>query len=272
MSTVTVDGVDWAMVERGTGHPLLLVHGFTGAAIAWAEHLDAFSATSRVIAPDLPGHGGTPVEPPERMTVERTADDLARLLATLGALPACVVGYSLGARIALSLAIAHPGVVDRLLLESPSAGLGTAAEREDRRTEDEALATAIERNGIDAFVDEWERLPVFASHDAMPPERAARVRVMRRANSAAGLAASLRAAGQGSMEPLFDRLADVRAPTLVITGAFDERGRPRAERVSRGIPGARLAVVDDAGHTPHDEQPSAFRRLALDFLQEDRPA
>jgi pimeloyl-ACP methyl ester carboxylesterase len=74
------------------------------------------------------------------------------------------------------------------------------------------------------------------------------------------------------MEPLFDRLASVRAPTLVIAGAHDDRGRPRAEQVARGISGARLAIIADAGHTPHEEQPVAFRRLALDFLLEDPAA
>jgi 2-succinyl-6-hydroxy-2,4-cyclohexadiene-1-carboxylate synthase len=95
---------------------------------------------------------------------------------------------------------------------------------------------------------------------------------MRRGNTAAGLAASLRGAGQGAMEPLFDRLALVTAPTLVIAGGLDDAGRPRAARVASGIPGARLAVVDDAGHTPHDEQPDAFRHLVLDFLEEDPAA
>jgi pimeloyl-ACP methyl ester carboxylesterase len=118
----------------------------------------------------------------------------------------------------------------------------------------------------------WERQPVFATHAALPPARAARLRAMRLANRPAGLAASLRGAGQGSMEPLFGRLAAVGAPTIVIAGALDDRGRPRAERVARGIPGARLEIVDSAGHTPHEEQPAAFRRLALDFLQEDPAA
>jgi pimeloyl-ACP methyl ester carboxylesterase len=74
------------------------------------------------------------------------------------------------------------------------------------------------------------------------------------------------------MEPLFDRLAGIDRPALVIAGALDDRGLSRAARVADGIPGARLAIVDGAGHTPHDEQPRAFRRLALDFLQEDRAA
>ena len=62
------------------------------------------------------------------------------------------------------------------------------------------------------------------------------------------------------------------APTLVIAGALDDRGRPRAEQVARGIPGARLEIIDGAGHTPHEERPRAFRRLVLDFLLEDPAA
>jgi 2-succinyl-6-hydroxy-2,4-cyclohexadiene-1-carboxylate synthase len=268
MITIDLDGVACAVRELGSGRPLLLLHGFTGSGSSWAGHVSGFARTRRTIAPDLPGHGVSGTSTPERMTVERTADDLATLLARLGARPSDVLGYSLGGRIALRLAVAHPDAVDRLVLESPSAGLERPDERAARRAADERLATRIERDGIEAFVDEWERNPVFASQVASPPESAARVRAIRLANTPAGLAASLRAAGQGVMEPLFDRLGDVIARTLVIAGALDDIGLPRAERVAAGIPGARLAVVEGAGHTPHDEQPATFRRLVLDFLQE----
>ena len=141
--------------------------------------------------------------------------------------------------------------------------------RAERRAADEALADRIERDGIPAFVAEWEAQPIFATQAALPPARAARIRAIRLANRPDGLAASLRGAGQGVMEPLADRLGEVRAPTLVIAGAA-RRSRPtRAESVAAGIPGARLAIVDGSGHTPHDERPARFRRLALDFLQED---
>jgi pimeloyl-ACP methyl ester carboxylesterase len=155
-----------------------------------------------------------------------------------------------------------------LVLESPSAGFAAASERIARRDADEALARRIERNGIEAFVDEWEQQPTFASHAAMPAARRARLRKVRLANSPGALADSLRGAGQGTMGPLVDRLQDITVPTLVITGALDTRGRPRAEEVARGIPGARLAIVNGAGHTPHDERPAQFRRLVMDFLEE----
>ena len=272
MSGIVIDGLRWEVRARGQGRPLLVLHGFTGRGTAWGAHATAFAGAFRVITVDLPGHGRSGTAQPERMGVERSAADLATILRGANAAPADVLGYSLGARIALRLAVAHPDVVRRLVLESPSAGLATVGERAARRRADEDLAATIEGDGVAAFVAGWERQPVFASHAALPPARATRLHAMRLANSPDGLAASLRGAGQGSMVPLFDLLAAVGAPTLVIAGAFDDRGRPRAEQVARGIPGARLEIIANAGHTPHEEQPAAFRSIALDFLQEDPTA
>lgn len=268
MTRVVIDGLGWEVRARGGGEPVLLVHGFSGRGASWGGHAAALRRAFRTVVVDLPGHGRSGTAEPARMSVERTADDLAAILGCLDAVPAHVVGYSLGGRVALRLAVAHPAVVRRLVLESPSAGLATAAERAARRAADEAMADALERGGVAAFVDRWEAQPVFASHAALAPARAARQRAIRLANRADGLAASLRGAGQGAMTPLFDRLASVTAPTLVIAGALDAVGLARAEAVAEGIPAARIALVDGAGHTPHLERPAAFRRLVLDFLQE----
>jgi 2-succinyl-6-hydroxy-2,4-cyclohexadiene-1-carboxylate synthase len=264
--------IDWNVAERGCGPALVALHGFTGSIAAWDLHVPALAERRRLLLVDLPGHGRTHLPDPDIATVERSAADLAALLLDMAAAPADVLGYSLGARIALRLAIAHPEVVARLVLESPSAGIADPGARAARRAADEELAGRIEAGPIAAFVDEWERSAVFASHAALPPERARRIRAMRLANDPAGLAASLRAAGQGSMEPLHDRLPEVAAATLVIAGALDTVGRPRAEQVAAGIPGARLEIIEDAGHTPHDEQPEAFARLVSAFLQEDPAA
>jgi 2-succinyl-6-hydroxy-2,4-cyclohexadiene-1-carboxylate synthase len=273
MSGVIVDDVRWEVRSRGTGVPLLLIHGFTGRGSGWGSHATAFARAFRVVVVDLPGHGrsGTPRDP-ARASVERTADDLAAILRLEGCSPAHVLGYSLGARVALRLAVAHPEALRRLVLESPSAGLLTEGERRTRRADDEARAARLELHGMDAFVDEWEREPVFASQTGLPPARAARLRSDRLRNRPAGLAASLRGAGQGSMEPLQTRLGEVRAPTLVIAGALDPTGRTRAQAVAAGIPGARLEIVAGTGHAPHLETPTTFRSLALSFLKEDSAA
>ena len=273
MTAVFVDDRRWEVHVRGAGPALLLVHGFTGRATSWGAHATTFARGFRVVAPDLPGHGGShvPVDP-RCASVERSADDLAEILERLDAVPAHVVGYSLGARIALRLAIAHPGVVRRLVLESPSAGLATERERAARRVADDARAALLEREGIGAFVDAWEREPVFGSQASLPPAVSARLRAERLGNRPDGLAASLRGAGQGSTEPLHDRLGNVMSRTLVIAGGLDPGGLGRAEVVAAGIPGARLEIVAGSGHAPHLETPDAFRSLVLAYLKEDPAA
>ncbi len=273
MSGYLVGDLRWEVRVRGTGVPLLLLHGFMGRGSSWGAHATAFARQFRVVVVDLPGHGrsGIPSDP-ARAGVERSADDLAVILAREGCSPAHVLGYSLGARVALRLAASHPAAVRRLVLESPSAGPATDAERVARRAADSARATRLERDGIGAFVDEWEREPVLASLGRLPASRAERLRAERLRNRPAGLAASLRGAGQGSMEPLQQRLADIGARTLVIAGVLDPVGRARAEAVAAGIADSRLAIVAGVGHAPHLETPETFRSLALAFLKEDSAA
>ena len=255
------------VLTEGSGAPLLLLHGFTGSARMWSLQVEAWSADHRVIAPDLLGHAGSdaPAEP-AAYALERQATSLVDLLALLEAEPATIVGYSMGARLALVLALEHPRSVAQLVLESPSAGIADATERAARREADERLALEIERDGTDAFVERWESLPIFASHAGLPADLESHQRAERRRHTATGLAASLRGAGQGVMSPLHDRLALITSPTLVVAGALDAVGADRARVVAERIPDARLEVVDGAGHTPHLERPDTFERIIDEFL------
>jgi 2-succinyl-6-hydroxy-2,4-cyclohexadiene-1-carboxylate synthase len=260
------------VLTRGEGRPLVLLHGFTGSAGSWSLQLDGWAARHRIIAPDLLGHGGSeaPAEP-DRYALGAQASDLADLVELLEAAPADVVGYSMGARLALVLTLQHPEVVGRLILESPSAGVADAVARAQRRDADEALAREIERLGIEAFVERWERMPLFATHDRLPAEVQARLRQERLGHDPVGLAASLRGAGQGSMEPLHERLGQIEVPTQVLAGSLDEVGIARARVVSDAIPDAGLEIIAGSGHTPHLEQPDAFVAAVDRFLAESYP-
>ena len=203
---------------------------------------------------------------PARYALEHQADDLAALLAAIDALPADVVGYSMGARLALVLALRHPGAVSALLLESPSAGIADDRDRARRRAADEALATLLDHDGLAAFVEAWEAQPLLASQAALPEDARAALRAERLVHDPRGLAASLRGAGQGVMAPLGDRLPAIACPALVIAGVLDPAGLARARVVAAGLPGAQLEIVRGAGHTPHLEQPEAFLALARHHL------
>lgn len=266
MSLVAVNGVRYEVRVDGDGPPLLLIHGFTGRGSSWQPHLPALRRVATTIVVDLLGHGRSdaPADP-ARHSVEHQAADMAVIVALAGHGPADVLGYSFGARVALTLAFDSPGSVRRLILESPSAGIADPEERALRRSADEDLADAIEMDGIPEFVARWEALGLFATQQKLSPARRWRLHQARLQNSAVGLSGSLRGAGQGAMKPLHDRLAAVKVPTLVIGGELD-LVRSRAEYVASHIPGARLHIVPDAGHAPHIEKPTRFRAVVLPFL------
>lgn len=267
MARLAVNGVRLEVRAAGSGPPVILLHGFTGRGASWAAQLPGLRRSHRTIVVDLLGHGRSdaPADP-ARYAVACQAEDVAAILVRLGHVPADVVGYSMGARIALRLAAEHPAAVRRLVLESPSAGIADPVARSARRDRDDRLAEAIEREGVAAFVDRWEAQPVFASHATLPNGARARLRAQRLANRARGLAASLRGAGQGAEPPILDHLRHVYVPTLVIAGALDAVGRDRAATVASALPDARLEIVPGAGHTPHLERPVAFGRLVGAFL------
>ena len=251
--------------------PLVLLHGFTGSQASWAGVAAALRAGRRVVAIDLPGHGGTTIRSRAfDWSLRATADLVAETLAALRISAAAVLGYSMGGRLALQLALAHPERVERLVLESASAGLATAAARARRRAADTTLATAIERDGIAAFVRRWEALPLFRSLGRQPAEVRDALRRARLACDPAGLAASLRGMGLGSQPWLGDRLEEVAVPMLLLTGSDDAKFTRTATRLLPRFAQATHEIVAGAGHVPHLEQPARFLRAVRDFLTTGR--
>jgi 2-succinyl-6-hydroxy-2,4-cyclohexadiene-1-carboxylate synthase len=244
--------------------PTVLLHGFTGSAAAWEPVLEGLRAAGRrPVAIDLPGHGARVGE------VDPPAFALASTLADVGdAAPgrADVVGYSMGGRIALHFAAAFPSRVRSLVLESASPGLATGTERSARRAADEALARSIEEGGVEAFVERWAALPLFATRARLDAATRARLRARSRANQPASLAAALRGLGTGALPSLWNGLERIEAPTLLLVGAEDAKFVGIAARMVERLPNARLSVVPSAGHTVHLEQPEAWLGEVLDFL------
>lgn len=264
----TSDGSAYEVRTGGHGPAVLLIHGFTGRATDWTPFLGVIRAAGwRTIVVDLLGHGRSdaPLDP-ARHAIERQAADLADLLRQLDAAPAVVVGYSMGARIALRLAIAAPTSVRGLILESPSAGLTEPPERAKRAAADATLADELEHDGVAAFMDRWEAQPLFAREQELPAPVRSRIQRDRRRNRASGLAASLRGGGQGVMEPLVSRLKTVRCPVVLVAGSLDGTGVQRAATIARSVPTVRLLILPGRGHAPHREDPDRFARLILDQL------
>ena len=270
------DGESLAIHDAGRGRPALLVHGFTGSAAAWGEDLlAALAAELRVIAMDLLGHGASSRPGrPERYALAEQVADLCEVLDACGVRDALWIGYSMGGRIALAAACLRPERVAGLVLEGASPGLREPAERAARIASDAALAERLLRDGIGPFVDGWMAQPLFATQRRIGAARLAAERERRLRGDPRALAACLRGAGTGAQPPLWDRLAGIRAPALLLAGDEDEKFRELAATMARALPSALAQTIPGAGHATHLERPDAFTRAVRGFarrvLEEER--
>jgi len=268
---IRVNGVQLGVELRGEAtkgqSTLVLLHGFTGSAAGWGSHLDALAASGmRIVAFDLLGHGQSdaPADP-QRYAMEHCQADILAALDELGVGEgeAILLGYSLGGRIALYTAFS--GFFRALILESASPGLASPIEREERRISDEILAASIERDGVAAFVDRWEKLPLFASQQSLPAECKQALHAQRLHNCAVGLANSLRGVGVGVQPALHLRLPALSIPVLLIAGELDNKFCALARQMAQVLPQSQLHIVPGAGHAVHLERPREFDDLIRDF-------
>lgn len=243
-------------VERvGTGDPVVLLHGFTQTGRLWGRFGEELSRSHELVLIDLPGHGGSSEV---RADLWSTATLLDEVVA--GIQPFSLVGYSLGGRVALHLALARPERVRRLVLIGATAGIEDSLARARRRARDEAAAAALEADGdLAGFLERWLANPMFAGlSDSGLDER--------RRNTPAGLASSLRLSGTGTQQPLWGRLAELAMPVLALAGADDPRFARDAGRLADGAPFGAFSLVPGAGHAAHFHQPLLTTRMVRSFF------
>ena len=266
-----LNGLDFHVEIDGAGPPLLLLHGFTGSTRSWDDIRTELASAWRVIALDLIGHGQSACPPDaRRYTLEWATRDVLALLEALSLQTVTLVGYSMGGRVALHFAVNAPERLRGLVLESASPGIEAASERQKRAETDNALAERIERDGLAAFVAEWESQPLLALAPHVSEDVRQRQHELRLRNNPLGLANSLRGMGAGQQQPLWSHLPVLRdVPVQLIVGALDTRYRGVGERVHGLLPSSDLEVVSQAGHTVHLDQPTAFVGLVKKLTQPD---
>lgn len=244
----------------GTGPTrVLMLHGFTGSRHSF-DHLaslvgDEITAT----CVELPGHGTAPLVESFELLLET--------LAPLAQTADVVFGYSLGARLSLALALRYPHLVKALILESGTAGLHRRHQRVQRRVADERLARWGEAHGLEAFMNHWQSLPLFNGLSRLNESQRRALSEIRGSHSMEGLAHSLRTVGQGSQPDLWPVLPSLRVPTLLLTGAEDQKFTRIAHRMAEQLPRCWHAEIAEAGHVVHREQPAAWAREVLGFCR-----
>jgi len=246
-----------------TGPVVLFLHGFMGSRRDWVPVAARLAQTQRCLLVDLPAHGETGAPEDETLwTPDGCVAALAGLLRAAGG--GCVVGYSLGGRLALQLAIEHPGSVERAAIVSASPGIADEQARRLRREEDEHRAQRLEMHGLEPFLDDWYRLPLFAALREHPlfPEVLAR----RRHNDPHLLARSLRSMGAGSQRPLWADLPGIRTPLLFLAGERDLKFSALAYDAVALCPRAEAVILRDRGHALVEEDPAAIAEETAGFL------
>ena len=251
-------------VRKGSGPPVVLIHGFASSMYTWKDLLPALAAGHDVVAIDLPAFGGSPIPRPADGTVYPAV--VLALMDHLGLERAALVGNSLGGSIAVAVAAAHPERVSRLVLID-SAGFnfevrdrpwllrlmsapGAAAIAERLPVRKRLVAAGLRQVFFHDELVTGERIDEYAAPMLRPGALRASAEVL------------------ASTAPDFAALtARVRAPTLVIWGR-DDQWIPleHADRFTRAIAGATAVVLDACGHLPQEEKPAEVAALVRAFL------
>ncbi len=241
---ITINGRSVRYYEGGNGKPLLLLHGAGATAKLWHRQSGALSGRFRVIVPDLPGFGGS-ARGPEIQSVRDYARFLFQFLRFLKIDSVSVLGSSMGGWAALWLAAEYPELVERLALVSPA---GVYRPGSMPMTVDEVLRE------VENYYRSVSGGPLSA---AASGELAKAVDTIKSMREAGGLIPDV--------EP---ELPKIKAPTLVTWGSGDRVIPPSyAEIFARAIPGARLRIMEGAGHLPYVDRPEEFNEIATSFFE-----
>lgn len=242
-----------------SGSTVLLLHGLGSCGEDWPLQLAALAPTYRVLTPDLPGHGrSTP--PPGRPTVQEYARSMIDLLDGVGDRSAHFIGLSLGGAVALQCALDFPDRVRSLVLVNSFARLRSGAVGAGRGL----LRLLLVLLAPMRWVGDWVAAGLFPGAEQAALREAAAARLA--SNPRRAYRAALYAAARFDVRP---RLWEVSCPTLIVAGDRDRTVPLTAKHeLTKGIPGARLAVVPDSGHATPLDQPQAFNDLLLRFLAE----
>lgn len=247
-----------------TQSTIVMLHGFMGRSQDFNELAAAFDDKYYCLAVDLPGHGTTTVSAPNGFDFQVCAQQLDLFMDSMGIVSGVLYGYSMGARLALHLALSYPDRWTGVILESGSPGLQTEQERELRINCDESLSRQIEAEPLDSFLEKWLAQPLFQSlSESGRRDELLRTRAK---NDPHGLAAALRGMSTGKQPSRWEDLEDLRIPTQLITGRKDFKFSAIGRQMTDMNELISHDSVAEAGHNVHFERPSEFANLVRQFL------
>jgi 2-succinyl-6-hydroxy-2,4-cyclohexadiene-1-carboxylate synthase len=254
-------------VARGgnlDGQAVLLLHGFMGSSRDWGAVAQALGDEYLCVMPDLPGHGKSVRVDENQYEMSAIA---SQLLQNISPASFHVLGYSMGARLALYLALRHPERIKSATIISGSAGPSDDSERVARQKSDALLASQLQTQPLPGFMQDWYNQPLWASLKESPEFAA--LFVDRLDNDPEGLAKSLRLMGLGAQPSLWPVLEGCQVPTHFICGERDEKFTDLAKRMAKLCPGSVLTVVKGCGHNVVHEAPGVLVECVRKWLSKE---
>ena len=234
----------------------------------WLEITKKIENEYFCILPDLPGHGesviGNMVAP---LDFDLVAMGLLNLMERLQLASGALIGYSMGARVALYAATKHPERFKALVLEGVNPGLQDDKERDKRLALDHQRAREIENVGIARFIDSWYETDLFKTL-RRHPDKLNKIKAARKDNNTAWMAKVLRELSIGSQSSLWDKLDELNMPVLLIAGELDDKYKKIVHRIKDYLKDSQVHLIPEAGHNTHLEAPEEFRKILAYFLKE----
>jgi 2-succinyl-6-hydroxy-2,4-cyclohexadiene-1-carboxylate synthase len=237
---------------------ILFLHGFMGDRFEFKQAIAVLSKQFYCVAIDLLDHGETEMinQNIDPYTIQSAADFVINFLDLLRIERCFLVGYSMGGRLALYLALHFPQYFSKVVLESASAGLRTITERSDRLAKDDQLAAKLETGDFQLFIENWYQQPIFAnlrSHPNFP-----QMLEQRLSNSPIKLAKCLRNLSLGRQPSLWDKLTENEVPLLLLVGKLDSKFVQINQQMQKVCKFSQLEAIGDCGHNIHFENPTLF--------------
>lgn len=256
--------------ETNTKRLLVMLHGFISDASTFDAHIKPLNQAASILTVELPGHGQDKSNDQATWDFDFITRQLDEVLTQYRNYDITLNGYSMGGRVALYYALHGQMDLSGLILESASPGLQDEVAVTERKQVDEARARVLEIAGIEVFVNDWEKLPLFMSQaEMMTQAQRNQIRNMRLAQQPKRLAKALRDYGTGNMPNLWPSLKTLQVPVCLIVGARDQKFYELAYKMADEIPNCEVHVVNEAGHTVHVEDMEQFDIIVLGFLNKE---
>ncbi len=246
--------------------PLLFLHGFLGCSSDWKFIAIELASYFHCISIDLPGHGISEVNNfRDSYSIENTSRYIVNLLQTNKLEKCNLLGYSMGGRIALYLAVHYPKYFDKIIIESAQPGIENELERNQRIDHDTQISQRLKSIPVSKFLEFWYSQPIFKT--LKKHKNFANLIQSRLNNNPQKLAKSIIEIGAGAQPSLWEDLGKIENACLLIAGEFDTKYQTIFSKMYKEIYSSKFVVIKNSGHNTHYENPDEFIKVIRKFLR-----